>query len=429
MRRSALLITVVTLAGCSGTDLLNEVIDRDAGPRRDGGVNVSPFDAGSLDGGSRDGGNVTDGGARDGGAATPCGFDVLGDPDRPRVLLVGHGFTADPNTPGTQVRSMSVAADGNLVDDGVRVDVGFRPARIEFLPFGGIALVLGEDGEVASLAVDGAANVTVVDSVALEPAFFGDLRIAADGESAFAVGFDGSPTAGISTVRIACDGRLTVDTNAFFPLRLPQSLVPVGADRWVILGGQAVFDPVDDDDVRLLSVSAGGFTSVVTADIYTDAISADRIAAKHDGSTVLIPNNSGFSTETEQLAIVDVVGDTLVDRGRITGLTDPADVLWSADDQTALVALFQPGRVAVLADQGNGLTEVDRITGIGLAGQMAPIERGMLNGRVFVSSVDATGFPNIARLAIQGPGVVVSLGDFDFADGSENIPSTIAVTP
>ncbi len=418
-------VGLIVLAGCNGNDPLTLRFSPDAGPR-DGGSGT-PRDAGfdARDGGAVDAGSI-DGGARDGGAVS-CGFDALGDPDRARVLLVGHGFTADPNTPGTSVRSMTVASDGALLDDGMRVDVGFRPARIEILPHGELALVLGEDGEVASLAIDGT-TLTVVDTVALPPAFFGDLRLAPGAETAYAVGFDSSPTAGISTIRIACDGTLTIDEAAFFPLRLPQSLVHVGGDRWVILGGQAVFDPIDDDDVRLLATSGAGFTSLDTADVYMDAVSADRIATSHDGRTVIVPNNSGFSNETSQVAIIDVA-DSLVEVGRVPGLVDPADVLFSVDDSTVLVALFQPGRVAVLADQGSGWVEVDRIAGIGLAGQMAVIERGALTGRVFVASVDASGFPNIARLAIQGPGTVVSLGDFDFADASENIPTAIAVTP
>lgn len=416
-RRSASFVLML-IAGCAGDDPLTLRFSPDAGPRRDGGALGSPdggVDAGTRDGGTRDGGTVS------------CGFDELGDDDRARVLLVGHRFTSDPNVPGTWVRSMTVAADGTLIDDGVRVDVGFRPARIEFLPFGGLALVLGEDGEVASLTVDGAANVALVDMVTLPYASFGDVRLAPGAETAYAVGFDSSPTAGISTIRIACDGRLTVDEAVFFPLRLPQSLVHVGGDRWVILGGQAVFDPIDDDDVRLLAASETGFTTLDTADVYMDAVSADRIAASHDGRTLIVPNNSGFSNEASQVAIIDVA-DSLVEVGRVPGLVDPADVLWSVDDSTVLVALFQPGRVAVLVDD-NGWVEVDRIAGIGLAGQMTAIERGTLTGRVFVSSVDAQGFPNVARLAIQGPGTVVSLGDFDFADRSEDIPGAIAVTP
>lgn len=428
MKRGLAIVLAVAPLACDGVERSPFVL-RDAGPRRDAGP---PRDAGpGRDGGfiTADAGFVDGGTERDGGAAQPCGFDELGPADRERVLLVGHGFTSDPTVPGTEVRGMTVGRDGDLADDGIRVDVGFRPVRIEFLPFGDIALVLGEDGEVASLRVDGADDLTVIDSVALSPAFFGDLRIDPSAERAYAVGFDSAPTAGISTVDIACDGTLTVDAGAFFPLRLPQSLVFIGGDRWVILGGQAVFEPVDDDDLRTLAAGANGFTTVTTQDVFMDDVSADRIAVSHDGTTVIVPNKSGFSNKTSQLAIVDVTGDRLVDRGRITGLTDPADVLFSPDDQTVLVALFQPGRIVVLADRGAGLTEVDRIAGIGLAGQMASIERGPVAGRVFVTSVDGQGFPNIAQLAIRGPGRVENLGDFDFTDGSENIPTAIAVTP
>jgi hypothetical protein len=364
-------------------------------------------------------------------AGETCDFTVLGAADRDRVLLVGQPFTAQPGVDGTEIRSLSLSAAGVLTDVAQRLDVGFRPNRIEFTPDGTFAIVLGEDGDVASVRVVDAQTMMMIDAVALPAAGYGDLRVWQDGRTWFVVGSNVDTSSGISTVDLACDGSLTVRTNEFFNVRLSDSLAFLpDPTRAILLGGQAVFDPVDPDDVRLVEYTPGtGWSLIESFDIYADHIDALRIAVSPDGSTLLIPNGSAFSNDGNQLSVVDISGATLSETGRLMNLEDAREALFSTDGRTALVTLLTPGRIAVLADQGGGFTEVDRLTGIGLAENMAALVRGQLQDYVFVTSVDASGEPNVAIVRITGAGAATVVDMTNLGADSENIPVGIAVQP
>jgi hypothetical protein len=85
--------------------------------------------------------------------------------------------------------------------------------------------------------------------------------------------------------------------------------------------------------------------------------------------------------------------------------------------------------VVVLADRGAGFVEVSRVSGIGLAEQIAMVSRGTLSGRVILPSVDSAAGPNVASLEITGPGMVRDLGQVNLGMTSEDIPGAVAVTP
>jgi hypothetical protein len=110
-------------------------------------------------------------------------------------------------------------------------------------------------------------------------------------------------------------------------------------------------------------------------------------------------------------------------------LGDAREALFSTDGRTALVTLFEPGQIAILSDLGSGFVEVDRISGVGLAENMAHLTRGALQDHVFVTSVDGSGEPNIAIVRITGPGAAAIAGMMNLGSGSENIPVGIAVQP
>lgn len=393
-------------------------------PVLDGGDPPGDAGAPSDDGGAGDGGAPAD----DGGAlaCTPADLADVGDPDRDRVVLVGHPFGAEVGTNGTEIRSLTLKVGSDLADDGVRLDVGFEPARIELVPSGAFALVLGEAGELASVRVRSAADLAVVDQVTLPSAGYGDLRVSADGSEAFVVGSNVDGSSGVSVVRVACDGALDVVTEAFFPLRLSESLAFLpGEQRAVLLGGQTVFEPIDDDDVRLLQRSGEGFTEVGAFDLYGDFIDALRIAVSPDGGTLLIPNGSPFSNEGSQVLVATLDGDSITESHRIQGMDDAREALFSADGQTALVTLLEPGKVVVLSDQGAGLAVANEIAGVGLAEHMAQVERGQLAGTVLVTSVGQHG--ELTTLGITGPGVVEERDVLDLGAGGENLPGALAV--
>ncbi|MFO0729104.1 MAG: hypothetical protein U1E65_35315 [Myxococcota bacterium] len=386
-------------------------------------LDATPADVGAPDLGGPDAGPADAG-------VQACGFDVYGPADRPRVVLVGQPFTSNPPVNGTVIRTMLLPVSGTLTDVNTRIDVGFRPSRIEFVPSGTFAIAIGEDGDVASLRVVSETNVSVVDHLALPRGGFKDLRILSDGQTILAMNSDVGATSGIYTLHIDCDGRLSQDSAAFYNLRLADSLAFAGSESLaVVLGGQAVFAPVDNNDLRLFSRVNGRFTEIAAFDLWSDAIDAARIAVSPDGHTLIVPNGSPFSAQGATVMIASV-GPTTINSPRIlTNMGDAREALFSPDGQTALVTLLEPGKVVVFADRGAGFVETERKSGIGLAEQMAMVSRGSLSGRVLLPSVDGNGGPNIASLQITGPGVVTDLGQVNIGMSSEDIPEAIAVTP
>ena len=250
------------------------------------------------------------------------------------------------------------------------------------------------------------------------------------GTRAIVVGNNSTADGGVNTVRVACDGTLTLDEAAFFPLRLAQSLAPIpGTDRALLLGGQAVFEPVDDNDVRLVEWTGSGWIEVAAYDIFGDFVNTDRIAFSGATNTLLIANSSPFSAEGNQMSVLQLEGDALTETERLMGINDPYETAFSPDGQIGLVTLFQPGRLIAYAQRDQGLVEVGSASGIGLAAQMAFVRRGSLAGTVLITSTDPSGAPNIAMLQIAPSGEVTDLGQTDFGDASSNIPDGITITP
>jgi len=366
----------------------------------------------------------------DGGVpVVPCGFDMLQPADRERVVLVGEPFSAVPGVDGTTIRAMRLSTAGVLTPTDTRIDVGFRPARVEFVPSGQFALVLGEEGQLASIAVPSAGALTLVDTVVLPRAGYGDMQVLADGQTVIVAGSNVDISSGLSTVTLACDGQLTIDTAAFHNLRLTYSFdwIDPLQTRAVVLGGQAVFAPVDPIDTRIFERMNGRWTQVATFDLWSDAIDPKRIAVSPDGRTMLAPNGSPFSTQGGTVMVVNITGNVLASQRLIPDMDDAREALFSVDGATALVSLLSANSVAVLADRGMGFVEVSRIRGVGLAETLAAVERGPLTGLVLVTSVDANGGPNIARLQIDGAGVVRDLGQIELGMGSETIPGPLAI--
>lgn len=357
-----------------------------------------------------------------------CDLGDPGDDDRPRVVLVGHPFTAKPGAPGKTIRSMSLEPGGMPVDDGVLLDVGVRPARIAFVPSGSIALVVGEDGDVVSVSVEGAQDLTVVDSVKLPSADYGDIAISQDGTVAWVVGLNVNETSGVSVVHIGCDGALSVDTSGFCNVRLAESIAALpGEQTAVLLGGQTVFAPKDPDDVRLLGRNGDAWVEIGAFDVFKDFVNTGRIAASPDGSRVLVPNSSAFSFEEGDISVLAIGDGVLTEVDRITTLSAVSEALFSPDGLTALISRPEVNRVAILSDLGSGLAVTGEIKGIGLADQMALVDRGSSEGLVLIPSVDVNGGPNVAVLRIDGVGVVTDLGQVELGTGSEAIPDAIAV--
>lgn len=412
------------------TGAVDASVPTDAG-RPDTGVHPPDTGVHPPDTGVNADAGVVDGAMPDAGAVA-CGFDQLAPEDASRVMLVGHPFSDVVGEPGTEVSSRTLNVPYQIVEDGIRLDVGVRVSKLAFVPSGAYAFALSEDGALVSLRVNSVTDIQVVDQVSLPGGSYGEIQVLEDGQTLLVVGANGNPAAGLSTVRVGCAGELTVAEDLYFALRLTDSaaLTMDGTRLW-LAGGQALFDPRDDDDVRVLErLPGGGYQEVAAYDIFTDFFSADRIALSPDGSTLLVPNGLDFSSEADQLAILTLQGDSIVAMDRLTeGLGDLAEVLFSTDGQTIIASLAEPGQVVSFAKAGGSWSVNTRLRGIGLADQMAQITRGTLSDYIFLPSIDPSGPSNVAVVRVSGPGVITDLGQHDIGMGFTNIPNAIAIAP
>lgn len=361
-------------------------------------------------------------------AAAGCPIkDPLAD-NADRTVLVGQPYTDDLDIDGTSVRRLTLLASGTLVDAGESLDVGFTASRIEFMPSGTLALVLGERGELASVEVG--TSLRVLDTITLPRADYGDIVLSPEEGLAFIVGLNVDTSSGVSTVSVGCDGELTNITSAFLNIRLADSMTQISDDRAVLLGGQAVFAPVDVFDIRLLERDGPAWVEIDRFDIFGDFVSTGRIASSPSGDRVLIPNSSLGSSEGSQVLVLAVEGETVREVQRITGLDDPSEVHFSPDGSTAVVTLVEPGRVVVLRREPDGtFVETERIAGIGLPDQIGAVRRGALAGTMLIPSIDVSGVSNIAMLRFAAPGDVTDLGQFDLGEDIADIPSCIGLAP
>lgn len=358
----------------------------------------------------------------------PCGQALHPDPDRPRVAVVGFPFTDTPGVDGTDIAVFRLGGAG-LDPTAARFDVMTRPKRIRFLPGGGHVVVLGEDGVVHTVRIEGADAPAIVDSLALDGSGWNDLVVDPDGLFAHVVSTDVTEAAGVFTLAIGCEGTLDV-LPAHFGLRLASTLalMPGDADRALLLGGQAVFDPIDDDDTRLLERTAEGHWQQVGAfDLWGDFTDAAGIGVHPDGTSALVPNGSPISDEGGQLMIVGLDGDSAVDAGRIEGMDDARSAYFHHGG-TALVSRLEPGRISVVVREGGDYAVVDELR-YGLPEDFAIVQRGALDGYVVVPAVSPAAGPQLVTLRIVGEGAVEEVAVLQLPSGGQNIPGTVAVSP
>jgi DNA-binding beta-propeller fold protein YncE len=232
-------------------------------------------------------------------------------------------------------------------------------------------------------------------------------------------------TSGVYVVRVACDGTLTHDEEAGHGLRLSTSIAPLPGGRALLLGGQTAFDPIDNDDTRLLSLGPP-VTELAAYDLWSDAVGATRIAASPDGALVAVPNNSMFSSLSGTVKLFSVAGDVVTELDTATGLQTPSELLFSPDGSLLLVSDWEADAVHVFDVSGDTLEPGDAVSGVGLAEHLAMVSRGASAGLVLAAATNAVG--NIQLLQISA-GAVTRVGQLDLGDGIDDIPWTLAVQP
>ncbi|MCB9524597.1 MAG: hypothetical protein H6702_14650 [Myxococcales bacterium] len=396
----------------------------------------APSDRGALDRGAFDLG-PDDLGPADGQAPDaepplepdPCARALHPDPDRPRVALVAHPFGEEEGRRGHTVAAYPLDPDGRLADETVRVDLGERIIRVRFLPSGELAVALGERGALALLAVTPPDGLQILDQIALAGGGFSDLVVDPDGAFVHVVTRDVGEAAGVYTVAIPCGGGLE-PLAEHLSLRLVHglSLLPGDPDRALLIGGQAVFEPVDPDDTRLLTRRPdGGWAQAAAFDLWADGIDLTGIGIHPAGHTALIPNGSSFSEEGGQVMVLDLTGDAPVEAARHMGMDDARQARYHSDG-TALVTRLEPGRVTVFLDEGQGPEPITELR-YGLPEDLAILARGALDGVVVLPAVSPQTGSQLVTLRISAPGVVDEIEVKPLPEGSTFIPGSVAVAP
>lgn len=351
------------------------------------------------------------------------------EPDRERILLIGHPYGAVAGEAGLAVRSLTLPVGGELRDDGIRLEIGVRPARIAFSPDGGNALVLGERGTLVSLRVDSVREITIVDRVQLPVPGSHDIVFQPGTRRAWIVIGGVDESTGIFTVELAEDGKITVLDSPYSVRQASAlALLPGTGQRAVLVGGQVSYDPVDPRDLRILDWKHGQWAEVAALDIFQDQIDTLGIAVSADGRTVLVPNGAVYSSEGGQCLVLGVEGDRLVERQRLTDLPDLRAARFAPDGRTALLSQFEPGRVVVL-DCDGGQAKITARLRVPLAAEMAMVERGPDGGRVVIPSVDPADGPQLVVLKVAAPGQVEETQRLRLGPGYINIPGTIGIAP
>ncbi len=345
-------------------------------------------------------------------------------------MLVGFSTSEEPDVSGTWVARFVLDSNGELSDELDRVDVATPPIRIGFALGGRFAIVLGEDGQLVSLKVLDNDELVIIDRIDLPSYSYADMEISDVLSRIFPVAHDVTDDAGVDSVAIDCDGILTLHPEERFGIRLASSLSlgPSGKDA-LLLGGQVVFDPPDPNDIRHLIWGDSGWQEDGAFDVYASDVQATKIAISPDGSIALVPNNSSFSDEGNQISVLNVSGSDVTEAKRLTNLEEASFALWLHDGALGLVSRFFPGKVTVLGGaSAQELEVVQTLSGIGLADQMAAVRTGELRDYVLVTSVDPSEGPSIGRLRRSG-NTMEKLPQLLLGSGAANIPGAIAIRP
>ena len=355
----------------------------------------------------------------------PCGPGIA--PERDRVVLIGHPFGPEPGVNGTEISGLTLRHGASLVNDGVRLDVGDRPVRIAFVPWGRFALVLGEEGTLSSVSTASAADLHVIDAVGMPPLGNAELVLSPDGRRAHVLRSDVDQDSGVYTVDIACDGTLAI-VEGHLSLRLVQGLrfIPGRPDTAVLVGGQAVFEPVDDDDMRLVRWEVDGWRQIGAFDVFHDFIDAGAIGVSGDGRVALVPNGAAFSEEGGQLSVLAIEGDRLTEVQRLTELRDARQARFAPDGVTALLTRFEPGRVTVFHAIDDEVRMIEELV-VPLADHVAFVWGGADEGRAVLPSVHPANGSQVIVLRVTEPGRVVLEQTLPLGPGPLRIPGPVGV--
>ncbi|MFZ5481724.1 MAG: hypothetical protein ACOZNI_33485 [Myxococcota bacterium] len=341
----------------------------------------------------------------DGCRATPAPAD------RDRVVAVSLPYDEDAGRSNAWAL-LVLTADGELRDDGARVEMGRGYAgEVVFTPDGSLGLVAQEDGTVGVFSPDGEVISTGVDG-------FYASRVVMDPSGEVAWVIDGNWVnngGGVYRLPLDCETGEPGEPERVVEAKLPADLLLTGEEA--VLVGLDVEGAEAGDDAALLTWGDDpAFVDGADAFGDDDAIVSD--ATLFDGFA-LIADNSEFSGVPTRVAVL-AVGEAL-EPVEVVQMEDPVALLPAGD--LVLVLSGYGDAVLALARDGDGFTSLGEVAGSALPGAGAVVSRGPLAGRVLVAEVEG-----IRMLRVTGEDVE-DLGLTTLGAGYTGIPGAIGVQP
>ena len=362
----------------------------------------------------------------DGCRATPQGADR----DRLVVVSFPYGEGAEQ---ATTWAAMTLTSEGEVVDDGVRFEMGRATGgEVVFTPDGEVGLAVHEDGTVGVFRVaDGEVEVV---HPSLSGAFYASTVVMEpSGERAWVVDGNWAENGGgLYELVIDCEDGDVTEGARVLQSKLAAGLLihPLRTDR-AVLAAEEVPGTDAGADAALLDYGATP-TVLSGADAFGDNehwVAGAAITA--GGEHVLLGDNNAFSPLPNRIAVLVVGEDTLEPVQVLQDIEDPIAIVPSPFDDAALVlsgygdALFaltyDPSAADPFAFDGD-LDYDGARPALPTAASM--VTRGPLAGRALVTENQG-----VRAVQFEGDGSVTDLGMHIEGSGYTWIAGAIGVAP
>ena len=352
------------------------------------------------------------------------------DRDRLAVVSFPYGEGAEQ---ATTWAAMTLTAEGEVVDDGIRFDMGRATGgEVVFTPDGEVGLAVQEDGSVGVFRVAGG-EVQVVHA-SLTGAFYASkVVMEPSGERAWVVDGNWAENGGgLYELTIDCeDGSVTEGTRVLeSKLAADLLLHPRRTDRAVLAADEV---PGTDAGADAALLDYGATPTVLGG---ADAFGDDEqwiagAAFTLDGEHVLLGDNNAFSPLPNRIAVLGVWDDAIEPVQVLSDIEDPIAIVPSPFDDAALVlsgygdALFSLTYDSIAAEpfgfEGD-LNYDGARPALPTAASM--VTRGPLTGRVLVTENQG-----VRAVQFEGDGSVTDLGMQIEGDGYTWIAGAIGIQP
>jgi hypothetical protein len=350
--------------------------------------------------------------------------------DGPRRLVVSHPFDAK-GEPSGAFEVMDVSADGALSRPGRTFTMGARAVAgtITFTPDREVGLVALDNGKLGVFRLDADGKPTVVHDAFTGRFDAGRVIMEPSGDRALVIDRNWREHGGgIYRVTIGCDGTLT-DEGQVLPAKNPGAAAFAG-DRLLVAAADAGDAPTPTptptsntqpaDNVFLFAQTKPPAKIGSAQPFANEQVIIGGSALTRDGKTFLVGDVNQYGDFPNQVAAVDVGDDGLKSAGAVK-VPDPEAIAASPFGNVAIVTSAFNDAIQVI--DRNGPQNTWRLRGPvrysggkpQLPGDVATIDRGKLNGHVYVSENSA-----VRHLAFREDGSVVDLGSLQTGNNTGN---------